>query len=72
MSHKQEIVYKVCVYDDSYSDKVTVIGHFRKYEKAKEVLSDYLRCNDRVTRAYIEKACSYRNDKRNQWLWKLN
>lgn len=67
MSHKQEIMYKVCVYEDSYSTNYLVIGHYRSYDKANKVLSDYLHTHDNVTRAYIEKATSYRNDKRNQW-----
>ena len=67
MSHKQEVNYKVCVYEDSYSDRYIVIGYYRKYDKAKKVLSDYLKSHDHISRAYIEKACSYRNDKRNQW-----
>lgn len=67
MSHKQEITYKVCVYEDSYSDRYVVIGCYRSYDKANKVLSDYLKHNDHVSRAYIEKACSYFNDKRNQW-----
>ena len=68
MPHKQEIVYKVCVYEDAVSSRYTVIGHYRTYEKANQVLSEYLRNHDYISRAYIEKACSYRNDKRNQWL----
>ena len=67
MSHKNEIIYKVCVYEDSHSRNVIVIGHYRSYDKANKVLSDYLHTHDSVTRAYIERETSYCNDKRNQW-----
>ena len=67
MSHKTNLQYKVCVYEDNQSNKVIVIGTFRSYDKANKVLSNYLRHNDNVSRAYIEKATSFRNDKRNQW-----
>ena len=67
MSHNQTLSYKVCVYEDSYSDIVTVIGTYRSYDKAKKVLSEYLKTHDNVSRAYVEKAQSFRNDKRNMW-----
>ena len=67
MSHKQGLSYKVCVYEDSYSNKVSVIGTYRTRDKAEKVLSDYLRSHDSISRAYIEKCQSFRNDKRNMW-----
>lgn len=67
MPHKQEINYKVCIYADDYSSQLELVKVFRTYDKAKKFLSDYLKSNDKISRAYIEKACSYRNDKRHQW-----
>lgn len=67
MPHNKGLAYKVCVYEDSRSDRIMVIGTYRSYDKAKKVLSDYLKTHDYVSRAYVEKAQSFRNDKHNMW-----
>lgn len=67
MAHGDCKEYKVCVYDNSYTMDFRVIKVFHSYDKAKKFLSEYLRENPDVTRAYIESVNNYRNDKRNQW-----
>ena len=67
MPHNQALIYKVCVYEDSYSDRITIVGNYRSYDKAKKVLSDYLKTHSHVSRAYVEKSSSFKNDKRNMW-----
>lgn len=67
MSHKQEVMYKIFVYLDAYSDRTVCIGEERSYKKANEKLNRYLEENDNVSRAYIETCISFRNDKRRMW-----
>ena len=66
MSHRQEVTYKVCIYIGS-GREYKVIKNCRSYEKANQFLSEYLKNNDFVSRAFIEKSCSYRNNKREMW-----
>ena len=65
--HGQKIAYKVCVYPDDTSPYADVLKTFNSYDKAKKFLSEYLKKNDYVSRAYIEKIQMFKNDKRNQW-----
>lgn len=68
MSRKRthEVEYVVGVYE-GISPIPVFIGRFRKRDKAESYLSDYLKKNDNVNRAFIEKAQSFKNDKRNMW-----
>lgn len=68
MSHKRthEITYIVGVYEGA-NPIPTIIGRFRKRDKAESYLSDYLKENYNVNRAFIEKSQSFFNDKRNMW-----
>lgn len=66
MSHGKELTYKVCVYYGN-TRQYQVLKTFRSYSKANDFLRDYLKYNDDVSRAFIEKACSYKNNKREQW-----
>lgn len=68
MSRKRthEITYLVGVYEGNNPLPI-IIGRFKKRDKAERYLSDYLKKNDNVNRAFIEKSQSFFNDKRNMW-----
>lgn len=66
MARGKEIEYKVCVYFGNSRTPQT-LKKFRSYDKANKFLSEYLKRNPEVERAFIEKACSYFNNKRFQW-----
>ena len=68
MSRKRthQIEYIVGVYEGA-SPIPVIIGRFRKRDKAESYLSEYLKENDNVNRAFIEKSQSFKNDKRNMW-----
>lgn len=62
----KEIDYKVCVYRGNGRD-YEIIKTFRSYDKANNFLSQYLRENLDIERAFIEKSYSFCNNKREQW-----